>query len=122
MTHTVLIVEDNHDTALVFKEYLEEYGFRVDVAASGTAGAKYLERKTYDILVSDYKLPDMNADEMLESLDGNRMPLTLFLSGFDIDEKRLRRIGQLRFVVIKKPCRPTQIMQHMRDLLGSGAG
>lgn len=121
MTHAVLIVEDNHDTALVFKEYLEEYGFRVDVAASGVAGAKYLERKSYDILVSDYKLPDMNADEMLESLKGTSMPVTLFLSGFDIDERRLRQIEKLRFVVVKKPCKPTQILQHMRALLGSGS-
>lgn len=57
----ILHVEDDETIAAMAKEMLEEQGWQVETCANGSAALKKISSKTdYDLLLVDYKLPDVN--------------------------------------------------------------
>ncbi|MDH4179602.1 MAG: diguanylate cyclase [Armatimonadota bacterium] len=65
---TVAVIEDDPDHALLASEALEERGHRVILF--GTAGAAFdaYRPRVWDVIVLDYRLPDMNGLQALERL------------------------------------------------------
>jgi CheY-like chemotaxis protein len=62
---SVLLVDDSRDGLLVRRALLEEQGFSVHVADSGEEGLKLFERRPYDVVVTDYRMPGMNGLELI---------------------------------------------------------
>jgi EAL domain-containing protein (putative c-di-GMP-specific phosphodiesterase class I) len=68
-TLRILLVEDDEKVAQSYCGYLELSGFLVDVARDGTRAVELLkrkQRKPYDVIVSDIRLPDINGMVILE--------------------------------------------------------
>lgn len=59
----ILVAEDDHDLALLTREFLEDAGHRVTVAPSGAAVMKALDEKVVDIIFMDGQLLDMTGLE-----------------------------------------------------------
>lgn len=68
---SLLYVEDDIEQAALFKEHMEREGFHVDLAHTGTEGLAYLSRQTYDLVVLDYMLPELNGLQILRQLIGD---------------------------------------------------
>jgi two-component system, chemotaxis family, chemotaxis protein CheY len=64
----VLIVDDEEAVAYVFERYLAIKGYRVSVAYSGEQALAAFERERPDLVITDYKMPGMNGDELLRRL------------------------------------------------------
>lgn len=65
----ILLVEDDEKVAQSNREYLERSGFLVDVAPDGTQAVALLKHKrhnSYDVIVSDIRLPDIDGMVILE--------------------------------------------------------
>jgi two-component system response regulator HydG len=56
----VLIVDNDHAHAETVAESLERIGCRCRVAVSGTEGAKLIEEKTFDVVVTDLVMNDID--------------------------------------------------------------
>jgi DNA-binding response OmpR family regulator len=56
----ILVIEDDPRLASLVSEYLGEAGYRVTVAETGAAGLNRAARETFDALVLDLMLPDMD--------------------------------------------------------------
>ncbi len=79
----ILLVDDNHDGLLVRKALLEEAGFSVQIAVSGEEGLKLFESSPYDVVVTDYRMPQMNGGELIERIrKKNPNARVILLSGF----------------------------------------
>ncbi|MCK4270738.1 MAG: response regulator, partial [Methanogenium sp.] len=64
MDGTVLIVDDEPDLLELTKIYLEKTGdFTVDTAASACEAMEMIKATTYDAIVSDYQMPEMDGIE-----------------------------------------------------------
>ncbi|NLE04090.1 MAG: PAS domain S-box protein, partial [Crenarchaeota archaeon] len=77
----ILLVDDENDFLLVTKQILEMVeDFRVDVASSVDQAFKKLETQEYDVIVSDYEMPNCNGLEFLKMLQEqkNNIPFILF--------------------------------------------
>ena len=59
----------------LIKEILSKEGHNVDTAANGKAALKLIKEKTYDLLISDVKMPDMSGIELLSKV--KRLTLNL---------------------------------------------
>lgn len=68
MTSGVLIIEDEPTLAKNFKAYLERTGFVAKVAVTGIEGLVAFEDFKPDIVLLNYKLPDINGLEILQRL------------------------------------------------------
>jgi signal transduction histidine kinase/DNA-binding response OmpR family regulator len=68
----ILYVEDNHTAARLFQIKLQQEGYVVDLAKSGSDGLAMLERNDYDLVALDQNIPDRSGLDILQSLTGRR--------------------------------------------------
>ena len=55
---TILLVEDDNVIRMLVNEYLEEFGYRVVVVASGDDALQILaNNKAIDLLITDVRMP-----------------------------------------------------------------
>ncbi|MEA2035051.1 MAG: response regulator [Euryarchaeota archaeon] len=81
MDGNVLIVDDEPDLLELTKIYLEKTGdFTVDIAESAREALEKMQTTTYDAVVSDYEMPEMNGIEFLKTVrgSGSDMPFIIF--------------------------------------------
>jgi PAS domain S-box-containing protein len=62
----VLIVEDILLNQLLMKTLLDDFGFERDIADNGLIAIEKLESKSYDIILMDLQMPEMNGFEATE--------------------------------------------------------
>ena len=64
----VLLVDDTELNLEIEKEILEMFGMSVETASSGTQALYILEHKRFDIIFTDYYMPEMNGTEFTAQL------------------------------------------------------
>lgn len=64
----LLIVDDEENIGLLFKEELEEEGYEVDVASNGLEAIEKVKNGAYDLIIMDIKMPGMNGIQALNEI------------------------------------------------------
>lgn len=64
----MLVVDDNRVNRLLLTHALEQNGHRVSTAENGRIAMDMLRAKTYDVILLDIDMPEMNGFEVLEAL------------------------------------------------------
>ena len=67
-TPHILLIDDNRDGLLVRRSLLEEIGCRVQIASTGEEGLRLFQAGTFDVVVTDYRMPRMNGAEVIERI------------------------------------------------------
>jgi len=62
----VLVVEDMALNQLLMKTLLDDFGFERDIASNGKVALQKLEAESYDIILMDLQMPEMNGFETTE--------------------------------------------------------
>ena len=62
----ILVVEDIKLNQLLMRTILDDYGFEYDIAANGKIAIEKLKTKSYDIILMDLQMPEMNGFEATE--------------------------------------------------------
>jgi PAS domain S-box-containing protein len=62
----ILVVEDMPLNQLLMKTLLDDFGFESDITANGKLALEKLATKTYDIILMDLQMPEMNGFEATE--------------------------------------------------------
>jgi len=88
--YAVLVVEDNQDIAIQLVDHLSDKGFVVDYAADGKTALQLLETHSFDIVILDLMLPDMDGlsicRRIKQTLDTN-IPVLMLTARDSLDEK-----------------------------------
>jgi two-component system response regulator HydG len=80
----VLMVEDNLDHLDLCREYLTEDTFALDAALDGREALGLVKTKQYDIIVLDYRLPDMTGADLLRRIRAlNKETPIIFVTAMD---------------------------------------
>ena len=119
----VLLVEDDRDGRLMYAEWLQQAGFRVEQAHNGLQA---LER-AFDVLpaavVTDLNIPGIDGYELTRRLKADerttRIPI-IAVTGyapFTQDPSRAARAGC--DAIIPKPCLPEDLESTIRSLLAN---
>ena len=64
----ILLAEDNLINQKVAIRILERMGYRADVAANGLEALEALQRQSYDVILMDVQMPDMDGVEATEQI------------------------------------------------------
>jgi len=64
----VLLVDDSRDGLLVRKSLLEDAGCHVDTALNGEEGLKLFAHGSFDVVVTDFRMPRMNGRELIRMI------------------------------------------------------
>ena len=75
----ILIVEDDRAIVDALKEGLEDESYAVDVAYDGDEGYRNASADTYDLIILDVMMPEMNGYEVCAKLrqDGDHTPILM---------------------------------------------
>jgi PAS domain S-box-containing protein len=72
----ILVVEDMELNQLLMKTLLDDFGFECEIASNGKIAVERLKEKTFDIILMDLQMPEMNGFEATEYIR-KKMKLTL---------------------------------------------
>ena len=61
----ILIIDDTAYILDLLSEFLRAKGFVVDVASDGSTGIAFLEKESYDLVLTDLKMPGLGGMEVL---------------------------------------------------------
>ena len=68
MKRKVLVVDDEENIRLLFKEELEEEGYEVDTASNGLEALEKVKAASFDVIVLDIKMPVMDGIQALNAI------------------------------------------------------
>ena len=66
----VLVVEDMALNQLLMRTLLDDFGFKSDIAANGKLAIEKLAHNTYDVILMDLQMPEMNGFEATKHIRG----------------------------------------------------
>jgi two-component system, OmpR family, phosphate regulon response regulator OmpR len=113
----VLLIEDDQRLAEMVKNYLGAAGFVVTIAARGQAGIALEARETFDALVLDLMLPDMDGLEVCRRIRARSQTPILMLTarGDAMDRIVGLEIGADDY--LPKPFEPREMLARLRAIL-----
>ena len=111
MKHTLLIVEDDLDTADMLRVYFEAQGYKVVIAGNGKTALEKCRAEKLDLILLDVRLPDKDGFEIGQALQSDvrtsRMPVIF------VTERRERddRIAGLKLGAIDYITKPFDVQE-----------
>jgi two-component system chemotaxis sensor kinase CheA len=91
--HSILVADDSITTRSLLRNALEASGYRVRVAADGDEALRLALGESFDLVVSDVRMPRLDGFQLTARLKADprtaRLPVLLF-SSLDSDEDRRR--------------------------------
>ena len=79
----VLLVDDDYHIRIILKVFLESREYRVELAVNGQDALTKLVEADYDIVVTDYNMPEVDGLEVLRHTRRSRpsLPVVLMTGG-----------------------------------------
>ncbi len=86
--HHILVVDDEEVVGLTMKVGLEKLpDFTVQVATDGETALSLFEQEQFDLVITDYRMPDMNGLELARRLRQiSPKTIVIFITGYDSEE------------------------------------
>ena len=114
----ILIVDDESSLREVLSIMLHREGYQVDTAIDGAQAAARLRDHSYDLVISDIKMPRMNGLELLRHIK-ERTPETvvLMITAFSTSDEAVEAMKQGAFDYITKPFRNEEIRLIVKNAL-----
>lgn len=81
---SVLVVDDEPDLSSLIAELLGTHGYRVVTAENGRAALDRLSRASFDIILSDFRMPEMDGPGLYRELERQHphlLPRLVFMTG-----------------------------------------
>jgi len=83
LSQNILVVDDDKTLSNSFKLILESVGYTVDTVSTGLEALYKITKKTYDLVILDWVLPDMLGDEVAEKIEEyNSFTDIIYITGY----------------------------------------
>ncbi len=122
---SALIVDDDPDSLDILSNILEEFGIYTDAVGSGKEGLLKLQEldngdQAYDLLVVDYKMPEMNGFEFIKrfrqmEMKGNTATIMVTAYGNELEESNFDDFEGIQF--LNKPITASKILDTINSLI-----
>jgi PAS domain S-box-containing protein len=98
----ILVVEDIALNQLLMKTLLDDFGFESDISANGKIAIEKLKTKTYDIILMDLQMPEMNgfeATEYIRSTLNSQIPIIALTADVTtVDLAKCKAVGMNDYI------------------------
>lgn len=100
----ILIIDDEKAIRKTLGEILSYEGYKIDEAIDGEEGLKKFKEKSYDVVLTDIKMPKMDGIDFLEkSRESNSDIPIIMISGHGTIETAVEAVKKGAFDYISKP-------------------
>ena len=116
MSAKVLLVDDEKDFLDIMAERMEARGMDVSTACSAEDALKMLQTESYDAVIIDFLMPEMDGFSALKMFKESRPDLSVILLTANVtEEKRIEVIKLGALDVIEKPADLNLLTQKIED-------
>ena len=118
MPYSILIVEDDLTFATMLKTWLGKKGFLVDTAGNSARARKQLDAQSYNLVLSDLRLPDQDGISLLAWMKehGHQIPL-IIMTGYADIQSAVQAMKNGANDYISKPVQPDVLLKKINEAL-----
>lgn len=112
----ILIIDDDRDTLTLLKGFFGKNGYEVSIAANGKKGLDLVRKKSFSVILCDFRLPDTDGLEMIQKikiLDNNVK--IIIITGYSETKMAVEalKLGAIEYVT--KPLQPDEILHIVEE-------
>ena len=116
MSAKVLLVDDEKDFLDIMAERMEARGMDVSTACSAEDALKMVQTESYDAVIIDFLMPEMDGFSALKMFKESRPDLSVILLTANVtEEKRIEVIKLGALDVIEKPADLNLLTQKIEE-------
>lgn len=118
MIPSILIVEDDLTFSTMLKTWLGKKGFEVETASTQAKARKLLGTRSFDLILSDLRLPDKDGMCLLSWLreQQNEVPFIIMTSYAEI-QSAVRAMKEGATDYISKPIQPDELLKKIKEAI-----
>lgn len=116
---SVLFVDEHEPLRLLASQLLSPKGFMVDTVETAEEALIALERRAYQVMVTDMEMPGMDGVDLISTLHkrGTTIP-AIVMSGMELEFERIQELVDYSTIMrIEKPVRFCKLSQCIRDIV-----
>ncbi len=116
MKAKILIIEDNRSMREMLENILRENSYLVESSATAAEGLQLIQSRYYDVILSDFQLPDTDALTVLKRSDSNRTPF-IIMTAYGTVERAVEAMKLGAFDFLIKPVDPNHLFLLIENAL-----
>jgi response regulator RpfG family c-di-GMP phosphodiesterase len=107
----ILVVDDEKVIREILVDFLSVEGYLVRSCEDGALALKELERRSYNLVISDMKMPNLGGLELIERITQQQIPvLTVIMTGFGTVETAIEAMKKGAYDYILKPFKVEEVV------------
>lgn len=115
----ILLIDDNEEILIALNLLLEGWGYSVDSTNTAEEGLLKYSESEYDLVISDYRLPNQKTGlDVLKKIK-NGTPSILLTD--EADPEKLKEVQEsseiLNYMILNKPVKPASLRSMLKQLL-----
>ena len=115
---SILIVEDDITFSLMLTTWLSKKGFTVKSVSAVADAKRKIEEETFDLVLSDLRLPDSDGIDLLKWMKNNHLSLPLIMmTGYAEIQTAVQAMKSGASDYIAKPLNPEELLNKIRESL-----
>jgi two-component system phosphate regulon response regulator OmpR len=117
VTERILLIEDDQRLAELVKKYLTDAGFSITAANTGGIGLTLHDRESFDALILDLMLPDMDGLDVCRKIRARAQTPILMLTARGEAMDRVVGLEMGADDYLPKPFEPRELLARLRAIL-----
>ncbi len=120
---SILVVDDEESIQRLLGGILQMDGHRVDTASNGKEALERLARRSYDMIITDIKMPVMDGRELYQRLverDRALAARTIFITGDTVNADTRTFLQRIPNPCLAKPFRVREVRETIASVLDDG--
>jgi len=115
---TILVVDDEENAREGLSKILSKEGYSVDMASNGKEAIETLRRQSFDLVITDMKMPLMDGFEVLREIKKmNENIGVIMITAYGEVESYLEAMNMGAFEYINKPVRVNELKRVISKVL-----
>ncbi len=116
----ILVIDDELSMCTLLEKFLSKNGFNVESTISGKQGVHLMKNKFYDVILCDYRLTDITAEDLFDEIKKNsNSSVVIFITGYANLNIAVNLIKEGAYHYLAKPLNPDELLEIIRKSLSA---
>lgn len=120
--HRILIIDDDLDLCGLLRRFLQRNGYETEEAYKGLNGLEKLRAGHYDLVLTDFRLPDVDGLEMIREVKRTHAHVpVIIITGYSDIKMAVNAMKLGAYEYVTKPIHPEEILSYVKAAINAPA-
>ena len=117
----IIVIDDDEAICSLFKDTLEDAGYKVTTVTDSYEGLELLKKQDYDLVFLDLKMSGINGAELLGQIRAAKPEIAVIVvTGYPESDLMMKALDYGPLGVMKKPFKGSEILASVNNFLRLG--